>query len=1400
MSSTASGPGNSSRYLDFDEYVDLKLQKTRATIKTTDILVALAGMAAMFLGYLLVFVIFDQWVVPGGFSIGLRWVLLSTLLLLTCAWLGWKVGRPYLRSVNRLFAANEIEKADGNLKSNLLNLIDLRAAGRPVDPAILRALEKNAAVGLQKVDVSQAVDHRPLMRIAYVLLAVVVAFCLYALFSPKKISNSIWRSLLPAAKLSVATQTEIVRVEPGDITIPARTDVTFSADIAGDVPDKIWVLYSTRDGKFRDEPIELRGDSAAATRFIGVLPTVVQDLTYVVRAGDAVSREYHITVTQPPSATVDRVRYQFPTYMKLEETEQAGGQIDSWDGTKVSLTAHTNIPIKSATIQFLDTVETGPNGEEVSVFVSPDGHQLTAKWNLGFRSDGAYARLYQIQCKTESGAIDPKPIQYAITIRPDLAPEVALLEPVRDMDVPANTVVPLLIEARDPDFQLSQVNLHVKKNGQQVHKEMLLNTLQQRLLTKHDLKLERLQVKPGDTVELWVQAFDNRLPRPNSKTTPELKLKIVEAISEKDAQQKLADDQANRDQRLKEAEQDQNPDGQPEPKPVTGDASDKERRDPPDPMRREQQAKPPEEGEKGADDGNAGEKPSPDQTGAGDKTKNSPNGRGDKGKGAEQKNRDKGQGEQADDKSTQSPLNTTGEDDDKALEKLIEGLKKENEKQTSQRQEQKRQDGEGGEQPKERKPEGSSEEGDSPKNETSPSPNTAAEQLGKPNQESKPDKKGGDKTQQRDSKQPPKEEPSKQNPTKPAETDANKNSSQGNRPKPNETEPKQPMPGASETKQPDQQGAKGNDSPQPNANKSDKNAAGGDKQKAPNEKGPMEQGGEPKPNEGATPKKGEGAGAGDTPKADKMTEGQDVADPAGPEPKPAPKKGDQGTGADAAGPGGAEKPEPAPGPMSGGEEAKDKGTGAEKAAKSSPDAQAGGDTATPMPAKGNGPAEEKDGTSAEGPEEAAPPSPNAQKKKADGSEEGIAQPDRDPGAKPTKSDNPNLKRDPNEKPETQSREATDQESNDAAKQAADNKVKVPKPQPGGAEKQKTEQTGESEKTPPGKNEQKRQGDPNAPNEQQKGTGKKEQRSKTGDGGQGGTSKEDQEGDPGSQSSGQGDATSRPGAQQPANEKSKQMGGENKAGAGKDSSAGGEKKPGPKGSQEGSSKDAASDKAGQDASAKPGAEGGGQEGAQGGEGPAGGQPGGKGEGGAPGSASPAGTGGNPGKGGEGRPGNGGNAPGKGRPDPNRDATEANSSGSTPEGEEANLEYKRQATELVLKRLQDELERGDVDPELLDKLGWTKEELRRFSERMNKALQESKAGDETPESLSRRQQFEEMLKSLDVNKSGTKRSGQDAPQREVNQIESRHSTVPKGYRDASEKLSREINRQKKAASQK
>ena len=124
--------------------------------------------------------------------------------------------------------------------------------------------------------------------------------------------------------------------------------------------------------------------------------------------------------------------------------------------------------------------------------------------------------------------------------------------------------------------------------------------------------------------------------------------------------------------------------------------------------------------------------------------------------------------------------------------------------------------------------------------------------------------------------------------------------------------------------------------------------------------------------------------------------------------------------------------------------------------------------------------------------------------------------------------------------------------------------------------------------------------------------------------------------------------------------------------------------------------------------------------------------------------------------------------------------------------ANLEFKKQAAELVLQRLKDGLDRGDVDPKLLDDLGWTPDDMRRFVDRMSQSLHQTDAA-ETPEALARRVQFEEMLRSLNLDRTGTKRTAGQQPNREVDQIESRRAPVPSQYRKAWEKYTQQLSKQ-------
>ena len=212
----------SSNYVDFDEFIEFQLKKTRSGIHHTDILASGVMLATFLAGYLLLFTIFDHWIVPGGLSELSRLALLGVVSLVTVAWLVLKIVIPLYRQVNVLYAVREIERSYPELESSLLSWVQLRDAGRQVSPDILQALEKRAALQMERSDVDRAVDRRLLMKCSYVLLGIVVAICLYTVFSPKKISNSMWRAFVPATSVAASTKTEIVDVLPGHAEVLAR--------------------------------------------------------------------------------------------------------------------------------------------------------------------------------------------------------------------------------------------------------------------------------------------------------------------------------------------------------------------------------------------------------------------------------------------------------------------------------------------------------------------------------------------------------------------------------------------------------------------------------------------------------------------------------------------------------------------------------------------------------------------------------------------------------------------------------------------------------------------------------------------------------------------------------------------------------------------------------------------------------------------------------------------------------------------------------------------------------------------------------------------------------------------------------------------------------------------------
>lgn len=134
----------------------------------------------------------------------------------------------------------------------------------------------------------------------------------------------------------------------------------------------------------------------------------------------------------------------------------------------------------------------------------------------------------------------------------------------------------------------------------------------------------------------------------------------------------------------------------------------------------------------------------------------------------------------------------------------------------------------------------------------------------------------------------------------------------------------------------------------------------------------------------------------------------------------------------------------------------------------------------------------------------------------------------------------------------------------------------------------------------------------------------------------------------------------------------------------------------------------------------------------------------------------------------------------------------SAGEVPEqADEAVLEDRLKATNLVLKKLKEELDRGEVDDELLQKLGWTEADMKRFVERMQRQVRNE--GD-NPAAQARRRQFEEMLKSLNLKSSGSRREAGDAPKQSATDFTDRRVPPPAEYRRQFEELTRRLSGQR------
>ncbi|QDT00769.1 phage holin family protein [Adhaeretor mobilis] len=519
------------------EFIDKQVQKTRRGLKIVDLTAGLITLVIGVLLFLLTAAIIDHWIVPGGLGTIGRSLLFGGFLA-GIAWHVWRSFLPLLRPINPIYAAQTIETNSPSLKNNLLNLLLFRGRKQPMAAQVYQAIQKQTADRLSESPMASVIDRSAVIKLGYALVAVVALCALYRVFSPKDPTATMGRVLAPWADIAAPSRVKINDISPGDASVARGERLDISAAILGMADNEpVELHYSSLDQQIVDSRLLMNRQGETDYYAVTLPPKrggvsgrvtangIGQDLKYWITAGDARSLEHRITVYSRPTIVVTGVRYEYPSYTGYPtQTSTDTGDVRAVEGTRVTLSAVSNLPLKSAHIDFA-----ADGRRDLSMKV--DGDRATATFTLKLQQDRRTPqhKSYALRMVTTSDRQNVDPAKYTIEVTPDYAPEIRILSPEEpEIEVRSDETVRIEVEARDPDFAVQQVELV----GLEGEREIALGRLlEEDFPGKFNGGLpftpEEAGLQPGDVLEYWATAHDNRRPEANLGVSAHRRMKIV---------------------------------------------------------------------------------------------------------------------------------------------------------------------------------------------------------------------------------------------------------------------------------------------------------------------------------------------------------------------------------------------------------------------------------------------------------------------------------------------------------------------------------------------------------------------------------------------------------------------------------------------------------------------------------------------------------------------------------------------------------------------------------------------------------------------------------------------------------------------------------------------------------
>ncbi|NQV25923.1 MAG: hypothetical protein HQ518_16310 [Rhodopirellula sp.] len=374
-------------------------------------------------------------------------------------WVGWRfLWIPLTTDFSNVELASRIEKQNPSFNDSLSSTVQFLESDqdeRIGSPKLQQQVIAQTLLRLDQINVERLIETRPVQKVATWAVATCVLVAAVVGFNQADAATAMSRLLFPFSSTPWPRDVELQFVDQdlrplaaslnGVLTVvQGETLELFVENQRGALPADLTFVHRQSNGKVIREPMRQSTlwDSNGVAREIGGASLHVTNgpLFFWARGGDGETVPLQVDVVPPPRIDGLHVSVTPPTYTgrKMQSQADGVGHVEGVVGTKVSLMAHSNKLLESATLYRKDA-------SPELLTVSQDGLNISGEFSLKKPVNGSW----WLVLKDRHGFESPDATRYDLRISADNVPTVTIEAPATDQLVTAVAKVPFRVLVRD---------------------------------------------------------------------------------------------------------------------------------------------------------------------------------------------------------------------------------------------------------------------------------------------------------------------------------------------------------------------------------------------------------------------------------------------------------------------------------------------------------------------------------------------------------------------------------------------------------------------------------------------------------------------------------------------------------------------------------------------------------------------------------------------------------------------------------------------------------------------------------------------------------------------------------------------------------------------------------------